>query len=395
MPLKQEVLNMSGFSTRLPIDRSVSSKIIASLIAGSALLLASSAYAVPFYRQQNLVTDDQAVLTGLGYRSAAHVDLDLQNPWGISSSPTSPFWVSDNGTNKSTVYDTFGVKSATIVPVGVPTGQVWNSGGANDFKIGGVKPAFIFATEDGKIVGRTAGNTAVTAVDNSGIGASYKGLGIGTNDGTHFFLYAANFATGNIDVFDSTYAPAALSGSFLDPNLPAGYAPFNVQNLGGTLYVTYALRDPITGDDVAGPGNGFVDAFDLNGNLVKRVASQGVLNSPWGLDIAPATFGQFANDLLVGNFGDGTINVYDPVSTLLLGTLSGPGGVPIEIDGLWGLINGNGGKGGDPKRVYFAAGIDDENHGLFGSLSVPEPGSLLLLATGLAALGAARRRKKA
>ncbi|HMI97063.1 MAG TPA: TIGR03118 family protein [Micropepsaceae bacterium] len=362
--------------------------------AGGLALVPLPAHAVPsFFLQSNLVTSNQAVLTSLGYRSAANVDTSLINPWGISHSATSPFWVSDNGAGVSTLYNTAGVKQGLVVsipPPGTVTGQVNNIGGANDFQVAGAKSNFIFATEAGTIAARAAGTAATTM--HTTAGAVYKGLAIG-NNGSGFFLYAANFNSGKIDVFDHNFNPVSLSGSFTDAGLPAGYAPFNVQTLNGQLYVTYALQDASKKDDVAGPGNGFVSVFDLNGNFIARVASTGLLNSPWGLDIAPAGFGSFAGDLLVGNFGDGTINAYDPVSHLFLGQLTDAAGNPIVLDGLWALINGNGGNGGNPNRVYFTAGINGEEDGLFGSLQVPEPGTLALLGSGLAALIVLRRRK--
>ncbi len=211
--------------------------------------------------------------------------------------------------------------------------------------------------------------SSVIAVDNSQNGAVYKGLAIGQNrNGT--FLYAANFSKGTVDVFNANFQQV---NSFTDPNVPAGYAPFNVQVLDGKLFVTFALQDAAKHDDVAGPGNGFVDEFSLSGQLINRVASGGPLNSPWGLAIAPSSFGAFANDLLVGNFGDGTINVYNPRTDRYLGKLDGSNGQPIQITDLWALEPGNNGPNSNPNDIYFTAGLQNEAHGLFGSLAPANP----------------------
>ena len=356
-----------------------------------------AAPAMAAFVQTNLVSDIPNL--------AAHTDPNLKNPWGMASSPTSPFWVSNNGSGNSTLYNTLGEPFPVLNPLvvtippspgGTPTGQVFNGG--TGFELNPTQPArFIFATESGTIAGwnpATNATNAVTKVDNSASGASYKGLAIGSNAaGT--FLYAANFASGAIDVFDSTFAATTLSGAFTDPNLPSGYAAFNVQNLGGILYVTYAIRGS-DGDDVAGAGNGIVNAFDTNGNLLRRVTGGGALNSPWGLELAPAGFGQFGGALLVGNFGDGVINAFNPLTGLFLGTLLDSANNAIVNDGLWGLRFGNGGNGGTLGTLYFTAGLNDEVNGLFGSLSViPEPASLALLLAGvLAAISAGRARAR-
>jgi uncharacterized protein (TIGR03118 family) len=228
---------------------------------------------------------------------------------------------------------------------------------------------FIFATEDGTISGwnpNVDAGSSVLAVDNSngGAGAVYKGLAIAqTDDGTR--LFAANFRNGTVDVFDQNFTQV---DSFTDRHLPAGYAPFNVQVLDNHLFVTFALQDADKHDDVAGKGHGFVDEFDLDGHLLHRVASRGPLDSPWGLAIAPSDFGKFSNDLLVGNFGDGTINVFDPNSDHFLGKLLDANGKPIAIGDLWALIPGNG-SASDPSKIYFTAGVQNEAHGLFGTLA--------------------------
>ncbi|HAB15358.1 MAG TPA: TIGR03118 family protein [Verrucomicrobiota bacterium] len=329
---------------------------------------------------------------------ADHTDPNLSNPWGISLSPTSPFWVADNKTGVSTLYDGEGVPRSLVVsipppgggtPPASPTGTVFNGG--SGFEVAPGLPArFLFATEDGTISGwnpAAAPTAAILKVDHSGT-ALYKGLAIG-NNGSADHLYAANFKEGSIDVFDTAFAPASLSGSFTDPTLPAGYAPFNIQNLGGKLYVTYALQDGGQKDDVPGAGHGFVDVFDLNGNLLQRLVSQGALNSPWGLVIGPEDFGPFEGDLLVGNFGDGRINAYDLSSGKFLGSLKGPDGKPIEIEGLWALTAGNGANGGDEDDLYFTAGISDEEHGLFGEIGhrVPETGNRLSVLFGALTIG--------
>ena len=357
------------------------------------------------YEQTNLVTNSQQNLASNpnNYAPAAKVDPNLVNPWGISQSSTSPFWVSDNGTGLSTLYNSSGTPQALVVtvppaggnPRGNPTGQVFNGG--NNFQVGPTQPArFIFATEDGTIAGWNGGTNAITKVDNSGSGAVYKGLAIDNptpviSSGSSQ-LYAADFGNGKIDVFDHNFNPT-LAGSFIDPNLPAGYAPFNIQNLGGELFVAYAFKaNPGDTDETAGSGLGIIDIFDTEGNLSSRLVTGGELNAPWGLALAPADFGEFSNDLLVGNFGDGKINAFDLLNGKFLGTLSDVKGSPIVIDGLWGLAFGNGGSGGRKDTLYFAAGINGEEDGLFGSLSVPEPAKLPMMILGLVFANSYKRR---
>jgi len=331
-----------------------------------------NAAASPFYQQHNLVSD--------GAVPADLVDPALVNAWGLVASGTSPWWVADNGTDLSTLYNAnTGAKVTLTVSVpGAPTGVVFN-GGAGFVVASGTAhgPArFIFATEDGTILGwnpTVAATSAVIAVDNSANGAVYKGLAIAsTTAGDR--LYASNFHAGTVDVFDASFNPVA--GGFTDPNLPAGYAPFGIRSLGGVIYVTYALQNAERHDDVAGQGHGFVDAFDLAGNLLRRVASKGRLNSPWGLAIAPADFGKFSGNLLVGNFGDGHINAFDLDRSggngelQQRGQLHGANGQPLTIDGLWAIAFGNGAAAGPRDALFFTAGPLDEQHGLFGRIVV-------------------------
>jgi uncharacterized protein (TIGR03118 family) len=219
----------------------------------------------------------------------------------------------------------------------------------------------------------------------------YKGLA-GANIGGNEYAYLANFHTGAVDVMKGNSGAPALTGTFTDPGLPSGYAPFGIQRIGTTIYVTYAVQDAAKKDDVAALGNGIVTAFDLQGNFLMRVATGGVLNSPWGLALAPVGFGDFGGDLLVGNFGDGLIHAYDPSTGALVGTLSDTSGNPIAIDGLWALQFGNGAAAGPTSTLFFTAGPDDESNGLFGTLvTAPEPATWLVALTGLLPL--IRRRR--
>lgn len=343
------------------------------------LLVASAAHAG--FIQTNLVSD----IPGL----AATTDPDLKNPWGISFSPTSPFWVSDQVTGRATLYNGSGTKQGLVVtiPGGNPTGQVFNS--TSDFSLTtGGKALFLFSTLGGTIAGwnNTLGTNAEVKVTTAG--AVYTGLALG-NNGSANFLYAANDAANRIDVFNSIFTPTTVSGSFTDPNLPSSFTPYNIQNLGGILYVTYESETQ---------GGGVVDAFDTNGNLLRRVTANGAggpLESPWGLALAPAGFGPFGGALLVGNEDDGRISAFNPTTGAFLGQLRDGNGQPIANTGLWGLAFGTGANGFNPNVLYFAAGIEDEVHGLFGSISaVPEPASALLLGFGMLGLLAYQTRRR-
>jgi len=363
----------------------------ATAVLGLSLALALPAAATPF-RVFNLVTDDQTV------NAAQITDPHLLNAWGISHSDTSPFWVSSNGAGISTLYRVDPLSNATTkvgLEVAIPgagnvTGQVFNIGGASNFN----GDAFLFVSEDGTISGwRGALGTNAEVLQLASDTNSYKGSAISVING-NAYLYSADFKGAQIDVLKGNAAAPDLAGSFSDPGIPSGFAPFNIQNLGDTLYVTYAKVGP-TGDDESGPGNGFVDAFDLQGNFVARVASNGTLDSPWGLALAPTSFAEFAGDLLVGNFGNGHINIFDASTNTFIGQLLGAGGDPLEIEGLWGLIPGNDGGAGSKQSIYFAAGPGDEEHGLFGVIGVPEPATMALVALGITMLGVARRRTAA
>jgi uncharacterized protein (TIGR03118 family) len=316
------------------------------------------------YLQTNLVSDQPG--------KAALTDPHLINPWGASESASSPLWVSNTGTSTSTLYaGSVATTPPSInplvvsIPGGPPTGQVFNDTTGFDLP-GTTTPAkFIFAGLGGAITAWAGGTTATVAAHSDG--AAYTGLGLAHSPFGPLVL-GADFATGKIDVFNSTFTKLPVDGLFQDRNLPKGYAPFNVQELGGKVYVTYAKVDPTTHMEVKKPGEGVVDVYTTYGTLIKRLVSHGPLDAPWGVAIAPANFGKFSGDLLVGNFGNGRINVFDPATGRPRGALTDSSGRPITIDGLWALLVGNTTIGGTDS-VLFTAGPDDETHGLVGKLT--------------------------
>jgi uncharacterized protein (TIGR03118 family) len=344
--------------------------LVAGLVALVPAAPAAGAQPGNAYHQTNLVSD----LPGL----AQLTDPDLVNPWGLAAGPTTPAWVADNGTDKATIYPGFVngspiVKAPLVVsiPGGAPTGQVFNPTPGFVVQSGTSSgPArFIFDSEAGLVTGWNPGVPPASTQAQVGAAvpdAIYKGLAIAsTTAGT--FLYAADFHNARIDVFDQGFNLVHLSGSFTDPAIPRGFAPFNVQELGGVLYVAYAKQDADAEDEVAGQSLGFVDVYSTSGQLLRHLIQRGQLDAPWGLALAPAGFGRFSGALLVGNFGNGRINAYDPQTGEFLGRLHHENGRPIEIEGLWALRFGNG-ITGNPTTLLFTAGIDDEAHGLFGAI---------------------------
>ena len=371
-------------------------KNLASILGGVALMVTAAlpAHAAGVgYVQTNLVSD----IPGLAPRTDPH----LLNPWGIAFFPgQSPFWINENNAGFSALDFATGLPFPGLAEVtipspsassgGTPTGIVANFfAGLGAFAIPGPMNTsfgpslFVFATEDGTIEawninppiapGIPDPTHAVIVVDNSPGGAVYKGLALGLSSDASPRLYATNFHSGNVDVFDTNFhqLPGA---SFADPKIQKGYAPFGIQNINGNIWVTYALQDKEKHDDVGKPGHGFVDVFDADGNLIRRFAQHGHLSSPWGLAMAPASFGKFSNDILIGNFGDGTINAYDPKSGHWLGAISDSNGRPLVNDGLWGITFGGAlnsltpGDVSSPNTLFFSAGLNDEADGLFGSI---------------------------
>ena len=346
-------------------------------LLGLCAVMGANAQSANVYVQHNLVSN----VPGM----ADVTDPNLVDPWGLSFSATSPFWVSNHGSGTATVYSNASstaipTVSATVVTIppgngdpspSTPTGQVQN--GTGGFLLANGKAAsFIFCTEDGTVSAWNGGTTATVMVDFSGAGTVYKGMAIGTGSGAPL-LYVANFSYGKIDVFDTNFKLTTVPGGFGDAYLPAGYAPFNIWSVDGKLYVTFAVQSANKKNDVAGVGNGVVDVFDFNGNLLQRLTAGGPLNSPWGVAIAGGGWGAFGNAVLVGNFGDGHINAFDPTTGNLLGTLQNASGAPITIQGLWAIEFGNEASGGDNSYLYFTAGIfnNGAQAGLLGSIAPP------------------------
>jgi uncharacterized protein (TIGR03118 family) len=339
-----------------------------------------------------LVSNSGAVVA-----TANKIDANLQNPWGIAVAPGLPFWISDNNSNLSTLYSGIGaIETQTITgspTVGIaipasaagvqanPTGQVYNGNGG--FLIptsnGQETALFIFDGEGGTIAAWAAGSgaAAVTAYDdgvaNGANHAVYKGLALGTVGGATY-LYATDLHNNKVDVFDANFSkPAAMQGKFMDPNIPAGFVPFGIAALNGNLYVSFAKQDAAMHDETTGAGLGYVDIFDFSGNLISQFASAGSLNAPWGMAIAPAGFGSLQGDVLIGNFGDGTINIFSPNGTALAnfeGPLMSSNGQPIAFPGLWSLVFGNGDADKPATTLFYTAGFADQTDGVFGGITV-------------------------
>lgn len=342
--------------------------LVLALVVGAALAVVAplSAAKPTAFTVNPLVSDQPGV--------APVTDPDLVNAWGLVSGPATPWWVSDNGTDKSTLYrGSDGAKQGLVVSVaGGPTGTVFNSTTGFVLPTGG-KALFLFDSEDGKVRAWNGaqGTTAIVVKDRSDVGAIYKGLALANTDNGPR-LYAADFHNARIDVLDGSFGLVPDSG-FADPSLPKGFAPFNVQVIGNRVFVAYAEQDEDAEDEVAGQGRGRVDVYDLQGNLLGGIDGHGQLNAPWGLAIAPASFGTFAGDLLVGNFGDGRIHAFKSTADGWEphGVIKGTDHRPIAIDGLWGIGFGNDAAAGPSTTLFFAAGPEDETEGLFGSITAP------------------------
>ncbi len=344
-------------------------------IVFTAVLLAGSDAMAQHFTRTDLTANNPNVA------NVPNIDPNLVNAWGMSRSSGSPWWISDNGTGLTTLYDANGVPQSLVVTIplpkgqsgtSAPTGTVFNAFNGAFEVMPGQRSVFLFATEDGTIAGWNPNvnlMNAVVKVDNSASGAVYKGLAIAmTNGGPR--LYTTNFISGQVEVYDAKFHRVNRNAAFTDSRLPNSYSPFGIQNVGGNIIVTFAKHAPGEKDEIHGPGLGFVDVFDLNGNLLLRLQHTQALNAPWGIAQAPGDFGAFSHRLLIGNFGDGFIHAYNAVSGKLEGELLDTNGYPIWIDGLWALSFGGGNaNSGLFNDLYFTAGPNDEGDGLLGKLS--------------------------
>ena len=354
------MLRLQKLSSHMPVAAMIVTLLLVTLASFSLPAAAQRA-------QPTILTSDIADISPF-------TDANLVNPWGIAASPAGPWWVSDNGTGLSTLYDGTGKPQALVVTVlpasgsgtGDPTGVVFNN--TSDFKIGGNNSVFLFATEDGTIQGWGSGTSTAIGANMSGSGAVYKGLALGSAGGANY-IYAADFHNSRVDVYDKNFTLHSFgAGAFTDPNLPSGYGPFNVVNLGnGQIAVTYAKQDADKHDDVKCTGCGYITVYDSSGNLMFRFQHVIYDNAPWAMVVAPVGFGGFGGDILVGMFGNGAIAVYSPAGNFL-GILFDPYDVNLSLNGLWGLGFGNGTSSGPKTTLYFAAGTFDEVHGTFGSI---------------------------
>ncbi|MBC9033173.1 TIGR03118 family protein [Sphingomonas sp. JC676] len=371
-------------------------------MAASTFMFWACPSSAQYVSQTNLVTDNQEALADLGFTAAAFVDPNLINPWGMSFVGTSPFWVSDQGTNVSTLYRGDGsiVPLVVSTPVTVsgpqgPTGQV-GYGGSGFLLSNGQSGRFFFANLNGTISAWNSGFGTSAQTVATTPGAVYTGLASGTI-GTANFLYAANDSMGRIDVFDDSFSPVNIPGGFVDPGSnPDNLVPFNIANIGDRLFVSYAPGGPDA--DESALGTGFVSEFMLDGTFVRRVTDGGPLASPWGMTLAPSSFGDFAGSLLVGNFNEdhGQINAFDLGTGAFLGSLLNPDGSAVTIPYLWQITPGNDGNAGSSQALFFAAGIGDEEHGLLGrfdAVAVPEATSWAMMIAGFGMIGAVVRRR--
>jgi len=356
-----------------PILRPAGALLGVAFLCCAAAIQAQSVDAAPqqFYRSHVLVSN--------GAVPADVTDAKLVNPWGVAFNPNAVVWVSDNGSGVSTLYDGKGAIAPLVVRIppasvgdglGHPTGLVFNS--STDFvvKKGAASgpSVFLFAGEDGTISGWNPDvdlTHAVKALDHSSAGSIYKGLAIG-GDGTTHLIYVTDFHNRRVEVYDAHWMRINRPGAFQDSSIPANFAPFGIQNVNGDIVVTYAKQDSDAEDDVAGPGLGFVDVFDAKGMMVRRLVTRGALNAPWGIAQAPSSFGRFGGALLIGNFGNGVINAYDPYNGQWLGALSDSTGKALHLDGLWGIAFGNGVAGQATNALFYAAGPNDEKDGVYG-----------------------------